>query len=192
MEDIFPKNNWSKLQEEDRGYNWYHGYSRIVAPFDNANGLNFHIETSTTSGVVTTQYYGEQFQPNLVERKFFYVVQVYPPESILENENVTLHFRAEKVSMKEFARGSHSKDEFFMEDTGGYSNADQKTVSTNFTVEYNVYRYIQPIRDVSLEEVKKMKMNMMPGFKFSWWYTGLEVTSETRFKDNEINKQFVR
>ena len=94
--------------------------------------------------------------------------------------------------MKEFARGSHSKDEFFMENTGGYSNADQKTVSTNFTVEYNVYRYIQPIRDVSLDEVEKMKMNMMPGFNFSWWYTGVEVTPETKFKDNEVNKQFVR
>ena len=48
-------------------------------------------------GVIFTQYYGEKYQPDLVERKLQYSIFVYPPES---NENVTLHFKVEKVLMK--------------------------------------------------------------------------------------------
>ena len=193
MEDIYPRTNWTKLYEEDRGYNWYHGYTRIIAPENNKNfGLHFRIHTSTTSGVVTTQYYREQFQPELIERKYLYEVKVNPPESVLENENVTLHFKAEKISMKGFDQGFPSKDYFFMENTGGTSNADQKIVSKNFTPPRNEWRYIQSARDVTFEEVENIKMDMMPGFKFRWWYTGVEITPETKYKDDEINKQFVR
>ena len=194
LEDKHPKTNWTKLHEEDRGYNWYHGYTRIIAPENNRyKGLYFRLHTSTTSGVVTTQYYKEQFQPKLVERKVVYEVMINPPESILNNENVTLHFRAEKISMKEFDKGSNSMDVFFMENAGGIkSNADQKIVSNNYTPPANEWRYIQPARDVSFEEVKIMKLDMMPGFKFRWWYTGVDIIPETKYKDEIINKQFVR
>ena len=189
-ENTFPMTNWSKLQEEDRGYNWYHGYSRIIAPLNNANGLNIRIETSATSGIVTTQHYGDPFQPKLVDKKLYYEVKVHPPENDLENENLTLHFQAEKVSMKTFARGSHSRDNFFMENTGGYADATQKTVYQNFTATYS--HYIQLSRNVRSDEVENMMLDLMPGFRFKWWYTGAEVTSENIFKDDEINKQFVR
>ena len=189
-ENTFPMTNWSKLHEEDRGYNWYHGYTRIIAPLNNANGLNIRIETSATSGVVTTQYYTDPFQPDLVDRKLYYEVKVYPPENDLVNENLTLHFQAEKVSMKTFARGSNSRDGFFMENTGGFTDATQKTVNQNYTP--NNMHYIQLWRNVRSDEVENMKMDLIPGFQFRWWYIGAEVTAETIFKDDEINKQFVR
>ena len=31
-ENTFPMTNWSKLHEEDRGYNWYHGHTQIKSP----------------------------------------------------------------------------------------------------------------------------------------------------------------
>ena len=187
-EDTFPSSNWSKLHEENRGYNWYHGYSRIIATSNNANGLNIRIDTAATSGVVTTKYYGEKFQSNLVERKLYYEVKVNPPE---KNENLTLHFHAEKVSMKHFARGSPSKDGFFMENRfDSFLDADQKTVSQNYTTT-NLH-YIELGRDVRLDEVEAMKIDWMPGFKFRWWYTGADVTADNIFKNEEINKQFVK
>ena len=190
-ENTFPMTNWSKLHEEDRGYNWYHGYTRIIAPLNNANGLNIRIESSASSGVVTTQYYTDPFQPNLVDRKLHYEVKVYPPENDLVNDNLTLHFQVEKVSMKTFARGSHSMDNFCMENTGGIADATQKTVYQNFTAP-SVWRYIELSRNVRSDEVENMKLDLTPGFRFKWWYTGAEVTSETIFKDDDINKQFVR
>ena len=96
-EDILFLNNWSKLHEKDRFYNWYHGFTEIKRPtYDYVYGINYYINTSATSGVVTTQNYGEKFQPDLVDRKLHYEVHVIPPERVRNNQNVTLHFKVEK------------------------------------------------------------------------------------------------
>ena len=34
-----------------------------------------------------------------------------------------------------------------------------------------------------------MKLEMMPGFRFSWWYTGAGVTPDPKYKDKQITKQ---
>ena len=47
------------------------------------------------------------------------------------------------------------------------------------------------MRDVSSEDVEAQMLDVMPGFKFSWWYSGEEVTPENKFKDDEMTKQFV-
>ena len=98
-EDILFLNNWSKLHEKDRFYNWYHGFTEIKRPtYDYVYGINYYINTSATSGVVTTQYYGEKFQPDLVDRKLHYEVHVIPPESVRNNQNVNATFqRGEKM-----------------------------------------------------------------------------------------------
>ena len=72
-----------------------------------------------------------------MERKIWYSVYVYPPESVRDNENVTLHLKVEKVSLTELARGS--KDRVYMQGLG-VLDADQTTAYTNFTppVRYHV------------------------------------------------------
>ena len=58
-------------------YNWYYGYSKIRRTYtDKYDRLSYKIYTTATSGVVTTQYFEEQYQPNLVERKVFYRVNI--------------------------------------------------------------------------------------------------------------------
>ena len=60
----------NKIHEEDRFYNWYHGYTKIeLYTSYKDNGLNINIQTTATSGVVATQHYGEQFWPEVLERK---------------------------------------------------------------------------------------------------------------------------
>ncbi len=185
-EDSFSGNNWTKLHEEDRFYNWYYGYTFIKSPSWYSDGLVIYIHTSATSGVVTTQHYGDQFKPELVERKLYYQVNVYPPESVLNNENVTLHFKVEKVSMT----GLDSMDTANIEGLGDL-DADQKTAYTNFTPPI-YFRSMSLYRRVSSEGVETQKLDVMPGFKFSWWYSGAEVTPDNRYNDDEITKQFVR
>ena len=131
-EDSFSGNNWTKIHEKDRFYNWYHGYTAINSPsYDHiGHRLDFYIVTSATSGVVTTQYYGELFRPDLVERKLYYKVDVNPPKSVKNNENVTLHFKLEKVSMTGLASGRRNIDHI---DGLGNLDADQTTAYTNFT-----------------------------------------------------------
>ena len=94
------------FQEEDRYYNWYYGYSQIRRTYTDKYGVqNYQIITSATSGVVTTQYFGEQFKKGLVEKKAWFFVYVYPPDSAKNNKNVTLHFNLEKVSMTGLSHG---------------------------------------------------------------------------------------
>ena len=192
-EDSFSGNNWTKLHEEDKFYNWYHGYTMIESPSYASDGLYIYINTSATSGVVTTQHYGDPFIPELVERKLLYRVRVHAPKSVKRNENVTLHFKVEKVSMTGLASNSKDKVRMAMGDGLGLGNldADQTTAYKNFTPSGNTKR-MDLSRDVSSEDVEAQRLDLMPGFKFSWWYTGAEITPYNKFKDNEMNKQFVR
>ena len=196
-EDGISGNYWTKLHEEDRFYNWYHRYTEMKSPYYNHNyGLNFDIFTSATSGIVTTQHYGEKYRSELVERAIYNGVRVKPPESVSDNENVTLHFKLEKVSMIGLTGGS--EDTFYMSGLS-YLDADLTTAYTNFTPP----RFIEDMslwRDVSPEDVEKQRLDLMPGFKFSWWYSGAEVTPDDiyystylQYIDNiDILDEFVR
>ncbi len=191
-EDSFSENNWKKVYEEDRFYNWYHGYTEIKSPFYDYGRLNIGIYTSATSGVVTTQHYGDQFRPEFVERKLRYEVKVYSPWSFKDSENVTLQCIVEKLSMTGFASGS--KDKVRIDHTDLYSGLT--TVYKNFTPpvvnEYG-YREMALSRDVSSEDVETQRLDLMPGFKLSWWFSGAEVTPENKYYiDEDITKQFVR
>ena len=140
------------------------------------------IYTTATSGVVSTQYYGQKFKSELVEKKINIVVYVNPPESVSKNKNVTLHFSLEKVSMT-------GLDTVKMEGLG-YLDADQTTAYTNCTPP--IGSFVELSRHVSSEDVKQQKLDLMPGFRLTWWYTGAEVTPERKYKDTEMTKYFVR
>ena len=123
----------------------------------------------------------------LVEKKINIVVYVNPLESVRTNENVTLHFSLEKVSMTALRRGSFMA--VIMD--GSYVGADKTNASRNFTPPA-YRRSLNFNRAVSSEDVEQSKLDVMPGFRLSWWYTGAEVTPERKYKDEEMTKQFVR
>ena len=81
-----------------------------------------------------------------------------------------------------------STDHVFIH-TFGYMSAESTTAYTNFTPP-TFYRNIRLTRKISYENVKKQKLDKMPGFRFSWWYSGEEVIPEQKFKDEENNKNF--
>ena len=173
--------------DEDNFYNWYHGYTRITSPFYNEYNFGIHnyIDTAATSGVVTTQNYGEHFMPELVETDLHYRVLVHSPESVMDNNNMTLHFKMEKVSM---TGGTWDRVWYF---DNGYLDADQSTTYTNFTPPGS-NRSMFLHRRVSTEDVETQKLDLMPGFNLSWWYSGAEVTPDKKYKNEGNTKQFVR
>ena len=125
------------------------------------------------SGVVKAKHYGEKFQPNIVERQVSYNVFIYPPRSVYDNKNVTLHLKLDKLYM--IGKESHTNSAF-ME---GKIDFDQNTVYKNFS---------PPMEDFSMEYSKQLtitndvaistKINIMPGFRLSWWYTGDDIIPE--------------
>ena len=92
--------------------------------------------------------------------------------------------------MTGLAKDRDSKDRVRVEGLGNL-DADQTIFNTNSTPPVqNIY--ISFTRDVSSEDVETQKLDVMPGFRFSWWYTGAEVTPDPFVKDKAITKQFLR
>ena len=58
LHDIFMK-NMNKLEERDRYYNWYRGYSEIRLPYFNLREgrVNCFVETAASSGSISTQHF---------------------------------------------------------------------------------------------------------------------------------------
>ena len=125
----------------------------------------------------------------LVEMNIDYEVHVNPPKSVKKNQNLTLHFSLDHVSMT--GLGRESKDRITMEGLGNVYNY-QTTAYKNFTPPKEA-RQVKLNRDVKVsEEIEKQKLDVMPGFILSWWYTGAEVTPERNYKDKKETKNFVR
>ena len=50
-------------------------------------------------------------------------------------------------------------------------------------------------RRVTINDMSTLNLDVMPGFRFSWWYTsttGVEVLPEPIYKDEEMNIYFKR
>ena len=196
----FSQSNWTKLHEENRFYNWYHGYTRISSPnwykspYYNIPQiyLNYEITTKATSGVVTTPFFGEKYRPDMVERSLIYEVNVFPPKSVGDNKNITLHLKVEYVLMKGI--NGDSRDKVFLSGSNCYLDANQTTAYSNFTAPSYYYgKSITLTRHFrSLKDVEKIKSDLMPGFRFSWWYSGQEITTESKYKNEEMTKLFIR
>ena len=161
------------IHEDDRFYNWYHGYSNIFRPITDGNVFKYILETTATSGSVNTQYFGEQYQSHLVKMNVEYHVNVYPPVSVRNNPDVTLHFKLEKVSMTGMSVGW---DNVVVE--GDNLDAGLSSVTYDFNPpakEGEDKRWIALTRKfITEEDLKTMDIEAMPGFKLSWYYTGLD------------------
>ena len=176
-------NELNKMNEVNRFMNWYKGYTQIKPPqYITGIGYQFHIHTTAPSGTVTTEFYGKQFQEDLIEDKTWYTVNIHIPESLINNKNATLHFKLEKVSMIGLGGGYESYQ------LGNVIvNEKQKSVSTSFNppnenpimlpngFSDETIKYLQLIRVVGKTGDLKSQGDLMPGFKFSWYYTGTEV-----------------
>ena len=188
-------NDIDKLQEEDRFYNWYHGYSKRSSAETHPDGTKVYvISSSAISGVITTQYYGEQYQTNLVELALYYHINVYPPESVRNNTNVTLHFKLEKHTITGLPKGMHDN---IMVETKSLDEG-LTSVTLNFTPPAGAgnARFMRLARYIPYEIVRVNEMKLMPGFRLSWHYSGLsrDMAPYKRFynyKDSD-NKQFRR
>ena len=108
----------------------------------------------------------------------------------MNNPNVTLHFNVEKLSLKDLSSGQDT----LSVDGLGDIKAERTHVSYNYTPALETapnYRNIKLSREVLSAEIRKQKLDLMPEFKFTWHYTGMEVVEPWAiFYD--YNKAFVR
>ena len=73
----------------------------------------------------------------------------------------------------------------------GSLNSEVTSVYKNFTPGAMV-RTVKLTRKIKSTEIVNIKMDKMPGFQFSWWYTGSEVTPDPRYWSDGLNPVFRR
>ena len=167
---------WTTLNEDSRYYNWYHGYTMIKPPENHSYfGITHRIDSSALSSLVKTEYFGDSFQKDLIKPgKVYYPVTIIPPENFILDENITLHIKVEIVRL-----GGDGGGKIFV--LPGFYVLELN--DAYFNVSPPVKYSFQYSREISSEELSKVKMDIMPGFRVSWHYTsnnGTELEDKTR------------
>ena len=172
--------NLSKLQDDDRYYNWYHRYTKISLPeldFAASNSIgtkakyeiNYSIQTYALKGSISTQYFGEEFDAENVVTDISYKIDVKTPDGLDTRDirHIKLHFEVELVSVDEAGTERYFIDRDLISST-------EENIEKNLTVspQYGRMRPFQLQRKVSRDFMKNVKR--MPGFKFRWFYIGEE------------------
>ena len=191
--------NLSLFKEEMQFYNWYYGYTELRLPFISSpwydNDIAYVINTYATTGSITTQYFGEKFDVDKLELDINYKLRLMVPDSIISNPNALIHFTIEKVTMQNLKRG---RDNLFV---GGLNFNDYNEFKASrkpFTRKYlddkcQCYEIFLN-RKVSKEDVvSSVKLDQMPGWNISWYYTGLgKAEFLDQIEKSSTNHQFVR
>ena len=172
IEDHVFMDDLNKMEESNRFYNWYHGLSKIKFPSSNKYGVQYEIETSATSGLISTEKFLDNFEETFLERLCYYKINIYRPMSIRKNKKITLRMKIEKVTMKGVTSGFHDDismvgllDEY----------EDQFIVYQNYTPVRDRTYEISLHRRIDDEDLEHSSLDVMPGFNFSWYYVGGEV-----------------
>ena len=133
-----------------------------------------------------------------MELKTKYKIRVYTPSSVRYNENVTLHFKMEKVSMTGLL--SPSKDSVSMDGSNGFEILPELQTITysNFTPPKKMSGYsVELNRKVNYRDLEILNLDLMPGCRFSWWCTGCpeyasyESTTKTTTSFIRLNLCFI-
>ena len=159
--------NLSKVNEENRYYNWYHGLTKLECPYhhEEYNRFNYMVHTYATSGNITTENFGTRFKAEEVESNIYVNIYNYVPEDVRYNETFTYLYNIDKITMVDF--GDNDKMT-----VGCYDckiDSDATNFSKNFTGPSSSYE-TELVRRVPKEAIKKTGLHMMPGFRLTWNY----------------------
>ena len=185
--DIF-----NKLNEENRFFNWYHGFSQLTFPrmnyqVNDGGSLKWTAQTSALSGLVYTNNFGEEFNLKKVQRTVTFLFKVFPPKTVGIDQNATLHFEIEKLQVPLDSIGTQD----MYESSDGNLDLYESKFHLNFTPPFSQYKFIKLSRKFFESDILSGKINIMPGFKFKWYYTG-NVQPQAKFQNDEKTVQFIR
>ena len=182
--------NLSMVEDDDRYHNWYHGYTQVRLPSTEEDyGLYHRIDTAATSGTIFTKDFGNKYKANKVLTSCMMTVVLFPPESLQNNRNVTLHFEYENIPLKDLMTGSERFDADYVDILDEYT---QKNYTPPLPSPATDRYYYRLVRNVKVEDIESQELDTMPGFKITWYYSGMEVDPMAKYSNAEITKAFVR
>ena len=107
----------------------------------------------------------------------------------MKNPNTTLHLDVEKVSLEDLS-GVKSRDSLAV--SWATLETSQNRYNYNYTPPTRSTYYISLYRKVLPVEMEKQKLSQMPGFRYTWRYSGMEVEPEADFTNHPITMAFIR
>ena len=183
--------NLSQIHEEDRGFNWYHGYSKMGLPYSPncyrrssidfcTNQLVYSIYTSQSSGYISTINFGENYTKNEMEENILCSVYIYIPRDINDDGNVTLFLKVEKKSyLQGFDQFSYNyvSEEGMLDANITFYTKSITGPSTEYIfggrTHYANFFNFKLDRIVSKKDIENIKLQLMPGFKIRWYFEPL-------------------
>ena len=190
--------NVELIEDEDRYYNWYHGYTELKLPYikDATGEISYQVTTTAISGNMSTQYFGNKFDADKVDIRFNPImIRVDPPETVISDPEVTLNLDIQKIEMKDLSIGYDKFLLNFKDITGNQTHMITSYTPPEFSPSRSRYKYKEmrlSRRNMIMEDVRKQKLAMMPGFRFMWFYSGKEVKPWTKYSKDDITKAFIR
>ena len=182
------KENLSIINNDDRYFNWYHGYTEIGIPYwQYGNQLDYPVRTTASSGTMSTKYYGEKFDADNVHQNLRIHIEIKTPTIAKFNKNMTLNIEIEKNSLQDLTTGL----ERYYFDGHGFSTQDEKSISLNIAAPSKNY-FINLDRKVTKVDLKNMKLKLMPGFKIDWSYPNDIKDVDAEFSQWTVTKEFVK
>ena len=195
--------NISLLEDNERYYNWYHGYTQITLPYTNdAFGtLSYTLTTSAASGYISTKNFNAEFDADKVEKHIYIDINIRSPQT--DNPNVTLHFDVQRIVMKNLMEDEYDETclslvyQFgafysFNRKHSCISDLDMVTINRSYTPPKEETYTFTHGRSVNMESVRKQPLTLLPGFRFKWYYSGLEAKPSALFANLAETKIFVR
>ena len=168
---------FNNLKESNGFYNWYHGYTQRGFSKRNSRETRYSLSTFATSGSISTPYFGEKFNPSLVEKVITLQMTLFPPKAALDNPNIKLHLKIEKNILRGISRTSY--DSFSVEGLYLMGEDDTVELTFNFTKSnsnlLNNHVILTLNRKITSDDLAVNNLDSMPGFNLSWTYTGAEV-----------------
>ena len=168
---------FNKFKELNDYENWYHGYTYRLNS-RKPRETSYSLYTYATSGSNSTPYFGEKFNPSLIEKEFIRQVYIYAPKAALDNPNIKLKLRIEKNILRGISRTSYDTLSITLDGLimmgEEFINEDNVELITNFTqTRKNIVLTLT--RKVTSADLTANTLNSMPGFNLSWWYTDSDV-----------------
>ena len=183
--------NLSKIQDPDRYFNWYKGYTEVGFPYysSTTNELVTKIFTSAVSGNISTQYFGRTLDTENVDNFISNTIRIDTPIKFQFDYlgKVQLVFNIEKTPVSD----SDAESFVFYANKNEMIDPEKTHFSKNFTkTSLREFRFNHRRKSLNTE-LKSNNLKMMPGFKLTWFYDS-QMKPKNKYSKDDNNKNFVR
>ena len=180
--------NLSLIEDPDRYYNWYHGFTMVHLPswLTSQRLLEFPTITTASSGFISTKHYGDKLNVNLIKSPIRIQLDISSPKLARNNRNFTLSFEIEKNSLQGLADG---QENYYLIGHG-HLKPEEDVLKSNITSPKKSYTF-SLYRKVSKLELSSTKLKSMPGFKFKWFYNN-DVEPDPEYVQTPVTAEFIK